>query len=344
MIMIAILACILLPGSLAYAGEISQELRAFFTDQIGLTDGEIAAVARGTVVAKMLSSKTPAEIFVFGAVFVNAAPEEYAKLAFNVSVLRKLPNYLGIGRISDRPVLSDLEGFTLEPEDIRNLKDCRPGKCEVQLPAESMQQLQETVDWTGPNAAAQVNGRLREMTLDFLKRYQKSGNSVLLTYRDKNRPFDVPSQLQAWLGRSKALPIYFPELNRYLLDYPKAKPANVESLFYWEKVDFGLKPTLRLNHAMAFRPAGSKGTAYVVAVKQLYASHYFQFALDLTACVTGSGLANGKGFYLISLKGSTQQGLTGIRGSLLRKIVVSKTHSAQEKALIGIKRALESRR
>ena len=344
MIRTAILAGIVLSGSLARAGEISRELRTFFTDQIGLSGNEIRAVAQGTVVAKMLPSRTPAEIFVFGAVFVNATPEEYVKLAFNVNVLRKLPNYLGIGRISDRPALFDLEGFTLEPEDIRSLKDCRPGKCEVQLPAESMQQLQKTVDWTSPNAATQINGWLRKMAIDFLQRYQKSGNSVLLTYRDKDRPFDVSAQLQSWLGRSKALPIYLPELNRYLLDYPKAKPANVESLFYWEKVDFGLKPTLRLNHAMAFRPTGLKEPACVVAVKQLYASHYFQFALDLTACVTGRGPANGKGFYLISLKGSTQQGLTGIRGSLLRKIVVSKTHSAQEKALIGIKRALESRR
>jgi hypothetical protein len=31
---------------------------------------------------------------------------------------------------------------------------------------------------------------------------------------------------------------------KYLLDYPNAKPANVETMFYSEKVNFGLKPTL----------------------------------------------------------------------------------------------------
>jgi len=154
----------------------------------------------------------------------------------------------------------------------------------------------------------------------------------------------VDAQLPSLLGRTKALPVYLPELNHYVLAYPKATVPNLESLFYWERVDFGLKPTLRLNHAIAYRSAGPKGTAQVVAVKQLYASHYFQLALDLTACVPESSRVGGPGFYLITLKGSTQQGLTEFTGSLLRRIVVGKTRSAQEKALISIKKALEEKR
>jgi hypothetical protein len=308
---------------------------------MGLSDDQIAMIARGNAVVKVLPSKTPAEIFVFGAVFVNATPEEYVKLAFDMGRLRRLPIYLGVGRLSDPPMLSDLEGFTLEPEDIRSLKTCRPGKCGVQLPAEAMQEIQRAIDWSGPHVATQVNDRVRKMALEVLQRYQKDGNSVLGSYRDKKRPFDVDAQLRSLLGRSAALPVYLPELNRYLLDYPNATLANVESLFYWEKVNFGLKPTLRLNHAIAYRSAGPRGTAQVVAVKQLYASHYFQLALDLTACVTESGRASDTGFYLISLKSSTQQGLTGLKGSLLRRIIVGKTRSAQEKNLINIKKALE---
>jgi hypothetical protein len=43
------------------------------------------------------------------------------------------------------------------------------------------------------------------------------------------------------------------------------------------------------------------------------------------------------------LKSSTQQGLTGLRGSLLRRIVVGKTRSAQEENLINIKKVLEEK-
>jgi hypothetical protein len=119
---------------------------------------------------------------------------------------------------------------------------------------------------------------------------------------------------------------------------------NVESFFYWEKVDFGLKPTLRLNHVIAYRSTGPRGTANVVAVKQLWASHYFQLALDLTACVPESGRTNGAGSYVISLKGSTQQGLTGFMGFFRRRAVVSKTLSAQEINLIHLRKALEKDR
>jgi len=42
----------------------------------------------------------------------------------------------------------------------------------------------------------------------------------------------VRAQLQSWSGRSEALPVYFPELSRYLPEYPNAAPAEVESLFY----------------------------------------------------------------------------------------------------------------
>ena len=45
------------------------------------------------------------------------------------------------------------------------------------------------------------------------------------------------------LSYTQVLPKVLPDLYNYLLDYPKAKPANVEDMFYWDRVKFGLKPT-----------------------------------------------------------------------------------------------------
>ncbi|MCX6636466.1 MAG: hypothetical protein NT090_15510 [Acidobacteria bacterium] len=178
------LANVVFSGALVRAGQTTPELLTFFREQMGLTDNRIATIARGTAVAKVLPSKTPAEIFVFSAVFVNATPEEYVKLAFDVGRLRRLPSYPGVGRFSDPPMLSDLKGFTLEPEDIRNLKIRRPGKGGVQLPAEAMQELQKALDWSGPNVATQVNDRVWRMAPEVLRRYWEDGNSVRGTDRD----------------------------------------------------------------------------------------------------------------------------------------------------------------
>ena len=81
--------------------------------------------------------------------------------------------------------------------------------------------------------------------------------------------------------------------------------------------------------------------AYAVAVKQIYASHYFETALDLTVCVRDQESPD-RGFYLITLKGSQQAGLTGLKGSIVRKVAVDKTRSSLERALASIKQKLES--
>jgi hypothetical protein len=343
MIKVLMLIGIALSGALVSAGQMIQEPRTFFKEQIGLSDEQIATIDGGGAVVKMLPSETPAEVIIFGAVHVNASAEDYLKFAFDMSRLRSLPGYLGVRRFSDPATMSDLEGFTLDPDDIKNLKTCRPGKCDVQLSPEAMLQLQEAVDWSASDVAEQVNERVRKMALQLLVLYQERGNSALEIYQDKSRAFNMDAAFQSLLSRSEVLPLYLPELKRYLLEYPAAMLPNVESFFYWEKVDFGLKPTLRLNHVIAYRSTGPRGAANVVAVKQLWASHYLQLALDLTACVPESGRINGAGFYVISLKGSTQQGLTGFMGFFRRRVVVSKTLSAQENNLINIKKALEER-
>jgi len=35
--------------------------------------------------------------------------------------------------------------------------------------------------------------------------------------------------------RSKALPVYLPELDHYLLAIPEQDPENIQSEFYWER-------------------------------------------------------------------------------------------------------------
>src|SRR5215470_14704864 len=119
----------------------------FFRDYVGLKEDQITNIRNGKAVAKVVESRTPDEVFVFGSVYVQSTPEKYLKLASDIDSLRKLPSYLAIRKFSDPPQLSDLQGFTLEPDDIKQLKNCKPGHCEVQLPSESMEEFQKAVNW-----------------------------------------------------------------------------------------------------------------------------------------------------------------------------------------------------
>ena len=79
-----------------------------------------------------------------------------------------------------------------------------------------------------------------------------------------------------------------------------------------------------------------------MALKQLYASHYFQSALDLTVCIRDAARPNEHGFYLIIVKASQQAGLTGLKGGIVRKVAVGKTRSSLEHSLTAIKQRVEA--
>jgi hypothetical protein len=95
----------------------------FFREFARLNEQQIAAIRSGKAVAKVIESPTPDEVYVFGSVYVEATPESYLKLASDIDALRKLPSYLAIQSFSDPPKLSDLEGFALDEQDIRELKN-----------------------------------------------------------------------------------------------------------------------------------------------------------------------------------------------------------------------------
>ncbi|HEY1468191.1 MAG TPA: hypothetical protein VGF61_04060 [Candidatus Acidoferrum sp.] len=337
------MAVFLLAGILSINGSAASVQDAepfkYFRDYVGLNDAEISSIRSGKAVAKIMNSPTPDEVYVFGSVYINTTPERYLKFASDIDVLRKVPNYLAIQKFSDPPRLSDLEGFTLEGQDTKELKKCEQGHCEVQLPSEAIDTFKQSVNWSAPDVADQVNRLGQKMALEALERYIKGGNAALGTYRDKQHPTVVADTFQTLLSRSMGLPVYLPLLDRYLLDYPKANSDGIESEFCWEKVNFGLKPTLRIVQAIVYRDKDSTNPKYAIAIKQLYASHYFETALDLTVCVPDH---DRPGMYVITLKGSSQSGLTGLKGGIVRKVAVDKTRSSLEKALGTIKQKLES--
>lgn len=335
------IAMILILAAVLPASAQDTKLLKFFHESVALTPDQIAAIRSGQPVAKALPSRTPAEVFLFGAVYIQATPESYLKFAQDFDRLRKLPNYLALGVFSNPPQASDLKNFSFNDDDIKALKNCKPGDCLIQMPTSSIEALQSSIDWSAPDASEQVNRRLQQTALQHLLDYQQRGNQTLGVYNDKHDPTEVPQQFKYMLSYSKALPENLPDFYQYLLDYPRAKPSNVEDAFYWARVKFGLKPTLRVVQMVTLRGDPSDPMAYAIAQKQLYASHYFETALDLSFCVRESDDSKRLGFYLIMTMGSEQAGLTGVKGSIVRKTAVGRSVSNLKNALTNIKATLE---
>src|SRR5262249_30139740 len=102
------LSALMISATLSGAAQADREPYTFFKQFIALQDAQITAIQNGKAVTKALSTKPPAEVAVFGAIYINASPEEYLKAAENVDALRKSPNYLGVRKFSPPPQLSDL--------------------------------------------------------------------------------------------------------------------------------------------------------------------------------------------------------------------------------------------
>lgn len=128
------LAVLVAASSSTISAQQNSDLDRYFSQNVGLNQTQIAAIRNGQPVAKTLPSRTPDEVFLFGAIYVKAAPEQYVQFAHDYNRLRKLPGNLALGVFSGPPTLSDLKGFMFDNDDIKALKDCKPGHCLIGLP------------------------------------------------------------------------------------------------------------------------------------------------------------------------------------------------------------------
>src|SRR5262245_35599739 len=183
---LALLALLVLPLSTGriQATDNPPEPNRFFREFVGLSEDEMRGIREGKAIAKTLDSATADQVFVFGSVYIHSTPELYLKFAKDIDAMRKLPSYLALRKFSDPPQLADLADFTLDEEDFKQLKNCKAGHCEVQLPAEEMTQFQRSVNWSAPDAADQANHLAQQMALQALLNYEQGGNAALGTYRD----------------------------------------------------------------------------------------------------------------------------------------------------------------
>jgi hypothetical protein len=181
------------------------------------------------------------------------------------------------------------------------------------------------------------------MILDLVRAYQAGGNAALGYYDDGDNPLSVAEHLGALLASDDPLPAPIPALVDYLGTYPEGRPGAAEDFFYWTLVDFGLKPTVRVNHVTIYplERDGASPVAYAIAIKQLYASHYFHTTLELRFLVEEERRSGWWDTSLISITRSRSDGMTGFKGLFLRPIISRRSRDAVRAYLDHLKQQVE---
>jgi hypothetical protein len=312
-------------------------LDSFLTEQAQGTESDRQALLAGEPVIKLLPDADPArEVAVFGAVWVNASARTYVEHVKNIEQFERGEAFHVTKRISDPPVLDDFAAVNISDQDFKALKDCKIGECALKIDENALRTIRAEVDWNKPTAKADANAVFRRLALQYVNGYREGGNARLAVYRDNDHPTFVATEFHSMIDRLPRLASELPDLKRYLLEYPTAKLAKSTDFLYWQEVQFGLKPTVRINHLVVEEMPPHT----IIASKMLYASHYFWTALELRVLLADP--ARGTGFWLVTVNRSRSDGLTGFTGRVIRRRVQSEVQNGARAALAATKTKLES--
>ena len=309
---------------------VSRVVRPSAADRTRLLNGE--------PITKLLDADASKEVAVFGAVWIEAPIRRYVEAVKDIENFERGAAFRVTKRISTPPRIEDFAQLVLPEEDLADLRTCRVGDCELKLGERPLQALRAEVNWNGAGAPAKANAVVRRFALRYVTGYLEGGNDRLAVYRDNARPTFVAKEFRAMVDEMPSLTIYWPNLRRYLLGYPRASLPNSTSFLYWQEAQFGLKPTIRINHLVIRE--GPDDT--VVASKMLYASHYFWTAIELRMLIPDP--SRGPGFWFVTVNRSRSDGLSGFTGLFVRRRVRSEAQNGALAALSLTKTMLESRR
>jgi len=315
-----------LPGQSPAQG-MPPSLSQFLGQTIALNRDEVDAADSGVAVVKVLAPADHREIAVFGIVRIAVPRSFYVDRATDFPSALAAPSRLRSGLFSDPAVESDVAAFSLPHDDVRDLTGCRVGSCNVKLPVAAMRYLHAHVDPASPSGDSIASAYFRARLVDYVSAYRARGDSALIAYDDQ-RPSAAAAQVFAgMLSRSPYMYQYAPSLERYLENYPGHRPAGARDVFYWSEDDLpGLKPTLTITHEVVYTPPELPGST-LIASKLLYADHYLDGALDLTAVVDQPADSAGQsgGVYVLLLHrlhfdNLPSGGLINVRGKVVAKL------------------------
>jgi hypothetical protein len=332
LVFIAFCAIVWLGTNTGLAQSSVAQFQRILREKATFDETEFAAVKQGQTVVKLLPVLDKREVAVCGLVSLQAPAEEFLQ-SFRENMTRKNnPAVLEIGSFSNLPTLDDLQALTIETRDIEDLKECVVGDCQLKLSAAMIERFRKEVNWQTPDYQLRATQLLKQLLLDYVQDYLARGDSALIEYNDKPKGVRLAEEQRSLMAASGYVNDVHTDLPQYLKGFPRPGLRLVENAIVWSKIKFGLKPVIAINHIMIYKREQGPGLQVLIASKQIYANHYFNSSLALTAFVNIPGASPES--YLVYENRSRADGLEGAFSKFKRRIV-------EKKAVNGLKAILE---
>jgi hypothetical protein len=262
---------------------------------------------------------------------VDANADRLLTWSRRVELLQKGKYVAEIGRFSLPPRLEDLRGLSIDPGDLDALEDCRPGSCGVKLSDAEIARVR-----AAPDRAA-LEQTFRQLIVERAAQYLSRGDSCALPYHDHKGAVRPQEAFAAVVERLEFFPRRLPSYAAYLRSFPETSANPVEESFlYWSKETLGMKPIISITHFSAARFLETGRPEVAVVAKQVYASHYKDAAITVTA-LTGSGAQH----YLVYTHRSRVDAFHGLFGGMVRKIVERRVKAEAPGVLFGLRQRID---
>lgn len=328
--------------SAAAAQPMPPEMRDALVSEFQFSSSDLIKVETGKAVSKIAPTARPYDIRMVGVILVHVSSEDFIKAFRDIEHFEMGSEVQRTGRFKSPPSESDFAGYHLPDLSKADLLACRPGNCAYKMPAEAMKSLQTKIDWTAPDANARAEVMIQKLFIGRLLDYQQRGDPALAVYYDTSTPFSVAEGLHSLIGGEAGLWSRFPGLLHYAEKYPQDRPPDTDDFFYWQEAAFGLKHVLRLQHVIVQKvPSLSAEAHYAIISKMLFATHYFRAAIEFNYIYPVRTAAGESAVYFVAFQRSYVDGLTGIKGAILRRIAESRSPASLTANLVLARQQLE---
>jgi hypothetical protein len=318
-----------------------EPLAAYLANHLRVSEDERTALARGAVVTRVDRATEGREIAAMGVVHVDASAAAYVNAMLDVEGTRRHLNGAQVGRFSNPPRIEDVAALTLDGRDVSDLRHCRVGECDVKLSAEAIERFRTEIAWSAADAAAQANAAFRRMLVELVAAYIRAGNGALIEYADKPVRVSLANEVRGIIAGSSYIGTHAPPLIDALQASPPVSSSPGTDVIYWSKESrSGYKPVVTITHLLVYRPPAGGAHAAFLASKQLYASHYFEGSLGLTAVVQSEA----SGVDVVYHNRSRLDALRGSWVGLRRTIANRRVRHVLEAGLLRMKRQVEEAR
>lgn len=305
-----------------YRAETSfEDFQKYLVTQVKFENTDLSKLRKGELITKLFPVQDQREVAVCGIIPINT-PFDFGLKTFQSTMERQnQKSILSFGSFSKFPKIEDISSLTLEKNDIEDLKKCRVGNCKLRLSADMINRFQNDVNWNAPDYSTQTTNLFRQMILQYVQDYLSRGNSALIEYRDQTDSVNLQKEQSLLLKKLIWINDFAPEISEYLQNFPHSEPPNTTMSIGWAKVKFGLKPVIIITQTLNYQTENN-GISQILSVsKQIYANHYFDSSISLTAFIKFPQIDSTPNAFLLYSNHSRSSSFDGIFSKFKRQIV-----------------------